>query len=102
MKLDSNLNSSSLLSVLPVQNSKIKIDQEQVQDWLISTLSKELDLNEEIDIYEPLAHYGLSSLTAVGLAGDLEDWLDIKLPATLAWDYPSIEALSKFIFNEIN
>jgi acyl carrier protein len=102
MKLDSNLNSSNILPVLPVQNSEIKIDQEKVQDWLISTLAKELDFNEEIDIYEPLANYGLSSMTAVGLAGDLEDWLDIKLPATLAWDYPSIEAISKFISDEVN
>ncbi|MGB8699918.1 MAG: acyl carrier protein [Thermosynechococcaceae cyanobacterium] len=93
---------SPVISLSTQTPNKNSINQEEIQNWLLSTLSKELILDEEIDIHEPLAQYGLSSMTAVGLAGDLEDWLDIQLPATLAWDYPTIDAISKFIFNEIN
>jgi len=72
-----------------------------IQYWLISKLSEELGLDDEIDIQEPFAHYGLSSITAVSLSGDLENWLGIKLPATLIWDYPTIEALSQYLQNEL-
>jgi acyl carrier protein len=49
---------------------------------------------EEIDESEPFARYGLGSLEAVSIAGDLEDWLGRDLPATLLYDYPTIEALA--------
>lgn len=74
---------------------------ENIQTWLVSKLSEELELNEEIDIQEPFAHYGLSSMTAVGLSGDLEDLLGIKLPVTVAWDYPTVESLAQYLKNEL-
>jgi acyl carrier protein len=89
--------------LIPSQKSVLKpANYEEIQNWLISKLSKELSLKEEeIDIHEPLASYGLSSMTAVGLTGDLEDLLSIELSATLAWDYPSIEEISIFTFNKV-
>ncbi|MFH7029831.1 MAG: acyl carrier protein [Heteroscytonema crispum UTEX LB 1556] len=75
---------------------------EDIQAWLISKLSQELELDpDEIDIQEPFARYGLNSMTAVSLSGDLESWLNIKLPATLAWDYPTIELLAENLENQL-
>ncbi|MFI5293132.1 MAG: beta-ketoacyl synthase N-terminal-like domain-containing protein, partial [Candidatus Limnocylindrales bacterium] len=48
-----------------------------------------------IDVREPFARYGLTSVEAVGLSGDLEMWLGRRLSPTLAYDYPSIEALAR-------
>jgi acyl carrier protein len=95
---------SSSNTIVSSQKSVLKpANHEEIQNWLISKLSKELDLREEeIDIYEPLANYGLSSMTAVGLTGDLEDLLNIELSATLAWDYPSIEEISIFTFAKVS
>ncbi|MEC4812786.1 MAG: acyl carrier protein [Scytonema sp. PMC 1069.18] len=71
---------------------------EELQAWLISKVSEELELNpEDIDIQEPFAGYGLNSMTAVSLSGDLESLLGMKLSATLAWDYPTIEALANHL-----
>jgi len=39
----------------------------------------------------------LDSVAAVGLAGELEDWLDVELPATILWDYPTIAALAEYL-----
>ncbi len=73
-----------------------------IQNWLISKLSKDLRLKpNEIDIDQPLASYGIDSITAVSFSGDLENWLGIPLSATLAWDYPSIAALAQHLAEEI-
>src|SRR5207249_4393273 len=50
-----------------------------------------------IDVREPLAHYGLDSVQAVSMAGELEDWLGRSLSPTLAYDYPSIHALAQHL-----
>ncbi|MGE5286674.1 MAG: SDR family NAD(P)-dependent oxidoreductase [Micromonosporaceae bacterium] len=48
----------------------------------------------EVDPGRPLAEYGLSSRDAVALAGYLEMLLDRPMPATLAWDHPTIARLA--------
>src|SRR5439155_6815310 len=45
----------------------------------------------------PIANYGLHSADMVGLVGDLERWLGRTLPATLAWEYPTVEALAEYL-----
>jgi acyl carrier protein len=52
-------------------------------------------LPEEIDETEPFARYGLGSMEAVSMAGELEEWLGRDLPATLLYDYPTIDALAR-------
>src|SRR5438132_9896728 len=42
----------------------------------------------------------MDSLQAVSLAADLEDWLGQSLPPTLAYDYPTIEALAQYLAGE--
>ena len=50
-----------------------------------------------IDPREPFTYYGLDSVQAVGLTGDLEIWLGRRLSPTLAWDYPNIESLARHL-----
>ncbi|MBL0105763.1 MAG: hypothetical protein IPP52_00305 [Ignavibacteria bacterium] len=52
---------------------------------------------ESINTGEPFAVYGMDSLKAVQLSGDLEMLLDKELPATLVYDYPNINSLSDFL-----
>ena len=69
-----------------------------VRQWLIDQLTQRINLSPaQIDVDRPLAEYGLSSLVAVGLSGDLQDWLGCSLPVTLLYDYPSITALSRHL-----
>ncbi|MFL5653802.1 MAG: AMP-binding protein, partial [Ktedonobacteraceae bacterium] len=72
-----------------------------IQTWLIDQISEQLKIPpQSIDIREPLVHYGMDSLQAVSLAADLEDWLGQSLPPTLAYDYPTIEALAQYLAGE--
>jgi len=71
---------------------------EEIQDWLISRLAELMRVSpEEVDVQEPFANFGLNSIDAVSLSGDLEDYLKRPLPATLLWDFPTIEVLSRHL-----
>lgn len=85
----------------PVTNAPHSIQsdkdwQKHIQSWLIQRVSEQLNLDpQEIDLQEPLADYGLSSIIAVRLSGELQDWLKLPLDPTLLYDYPSIAALTQ-------
>jgi len=72
-----------------------------IEKWLVDQLSASLGMPaKEIDLHQPFASFGLDSAQAVGLAGDLEEWLNRTLPPTLIWDYPTIEALAFYLASE--
>src|SRR5207302_4207468 len=73
----------------------------EIQAWLVTHIAKELKVNSrEIDIHTPFAQYGMDSVQAVSMAADLEDWLGRELPATLVYDYPTIEGLARHLSEE--
>jgi myxalamid-type polyketide synthase MxaB len=72
-----------------------------IQNWLLTKISEKLQIaTTQIDVQEPLARYGLDSVTAVSLSGELETWLDRKLSPSLVYDYPSIQALAHYLAGE--
>ncbi len=72
-----------------------------IQAWLITKLSEWTAIPErEIDIREPFAGYGLSSVAAVSLSGQLQDWLGLDLSPILAYEYPTIESLAHYLADE--
>nr|AQX77685.1 NocH [Nodularia sp. HBU26] len=82
----------------PMQNNLSNIIKLGIQDWLISWIAKERNLDiKEIDPNESLTHYGLSSLDSMNLHGDLETWLGYSIVPDWLWDSPSIDALAKQI-----
>ena len=69
-----------------------------IQQWLINQLADQLSLDSStIDVSEPLTRYGLDSIDAVTLVGDLEDALDLELPDTLFWDHSRIGQSSQYL-----
>ena len=75
----------------------------KIQSWLVEQIADVLSLDAAtIDVKQPLTRYGLDSIDAVTLVGDLEDWLDLELPSTLLWDYPSIEKASAYMVEEFD
>ena len=72
--------------------------QTTVENWLKAQLADQLSLAaESIKTTEPLTRYGLDSIDAVTMVGDIEDALDEELPSTLFWDYPTIAKSAKFL-----
>ncbi len=69
-----------------------------IQNWLVNQLAEQLSLDaSKIDVTEPLTRYGLDSIDAVTMVGDIEDILDEELPSTLFWDYPTVEKSAQFL-----
>ena len=69
---------------------------EAIQAWLVSKLSGLLEIEaQEIDVGEPFASYGLGSTELVSLSGELAEWLGRQLPAELAYECPTVEALAR-------
>jgi len=76
---------------------------EAIQQWLVSQLAKQLSLDpKNIKVQEPLTRYGLDSIDAVTLVGEMEDWLELELPSTLLWDYPTVEKAATFLVQEFD
>jgi acyl transferase domain-containing protein/acyl-CoA synthetase (AMP-forming)/AMP-acid ligase II/pimeloyl-ACP methyl ester carboxylesterase len=73
----------------------------QIQHWLQKNLAQRLGIPvSEIDVQEPFATSGLSSVAAVGLSADIEDWLAIKLSPTIVYDYPNIVELAAYLADD--
>src|SRR4029077_17286206 len=51
----------------------------------------------QIDRRLPFANFGIDSLTAYTLTGDLADWIGRDLPSRLFWEYPNIVVLSHYL-----
>lgn len=75
---------------------------EVIQQWLVTRIAESLQLDPmELDPREPFASFGLSSVAAVSLSADLEDWLEMRLEPTLTWDYPTIDSLARHLSDEL-
>ena len=71
---------------------------EEIVQWLVSHIAARLSLaSAAIDADRPFVDYGLDSVQAVDLAGELETWLDRSLSPTLVWDHPSIADLATYL-----
>lgn len=69
-----------------------------IEQWLITHLAGALNLPvDAIAVDTPFDRYGVDSLIAVTMTGDLEEWLGIEIPVTLAWDYPNIQLLAAYL-----
>lgn len=74
------------------------VNTEAVATWLLTKVSEQLQVPAQtINVNEPLAQYGLGSLAAVRISGELQEWLGRELPTTLLYDYPSIAALAQYL-----
>ena len=69
-----------------------------IQLWIVEYLARHLQVPpESIDPRESFSNYGLDSLTAVSLSGELEDHFGLRLAPTLLWNYPTPEAVALHI-----
>lgn len=79
-------------------DSKLK----QIKQTISSFICNELNVDiEDIDPETNLGAYGLGSTAATILTGILEDTYKLKLSPLLVFDYPTIDALSAAIDEQL-
>lgn len=73
----------------------------EIQGWIASYMAELLEVDpDEIDTRIPFDRYGFDSSVAIGMTGDLEDWLGCTLDPTLVYDYTTVEALAQHLAEE--
>ena len=94
-----NLNRDIAKPPMASDNSRSQIfSTEIIEEWLVAKLANLIGVDlREIDVREPFASYGLGSTEAVSLSGELADWLGRKVPADLAYEYPTIQTLAQHL-----
>ena len=67
----------------------------EIQEWFVEALARITEMPpEDIDVHASFEQFSLDSVTSVGLTGELEDWLGIRVDPMTVYDYPTVEALS--------
>lgn len=74
---------------------------ETLGDYLRKRIAVTLSVEPyEIEGDELLARYGMDSMSAVALIGELEEAFNTQLPNTLIWDNPSLNMLIQYFFEK--
>jgi acyl carrier protein len=70
----------------------------EIQAWIVAYLAELLGVDsDELDVKIPFDRYGLDSLAAIGMTGELENWLGYPIDPTLIYDYPTIESFAQHL-----
>jgi acyl carrier protein len=74
----------------------------EIAEWLTHQVADYLSMEPaDVEADVPLAEYGLDSVFALGICGDIEERFDITVEPTLAWDYPTVGLIAEFVHSEI-
>nr|VFJ54710.1 MAG: Phosphopantetheine attachment site [Candidatus Kentron sp. FW] len=83
-------------------NEAGKTDEDTIIVWLVAKTAKLAGISpKKINTGRSFAYYGLNSLAMVGLSGELSKWLDKPVATTLAYDYPTIDAMARHVTDKI-
>lgn len=75
---------------------------EALAAWLVGHVAAYTRLPaDQIDPSARLTDYGLDSVAALSLCGDIEDEFDLVVEPTVAWDHPTVEALAAYLLGEL-
>jgi acyl carrier protein len=74
----------------------------ELAEWISAWIVRELKLDPaQLDRDATFVRYGMDSVRAMMLVGDLEDHLTRRLSPTLAWDHPTLNALAGHLAESI-
>ncbi|MEU5403428.1 acyl carrier protein [Streptomyces sp. NPDC005963] len=86
----------------PTSTERTEHSVESLSSWLADRIALYLQRSpSEIVSTVPLAEYGLDSVAALSLCGDIEEDFDLVLEPTVAWDYPTVDALAGHLVEEL-
>jgi acyl carrier protein len=72
--------------------------QAEIHQWLIAHIAALASLPiDQVDIHTPIEQYGMDSIQAMQLCGELADWLGRPLAPTLVWEYPTVDLLAQYL-----
>ncbi|MGW7367619.1 acyl carrier protein [Streptomyces sp. NPDC054841] len=74
----------------------------EIRTWLLERVAYYLERPAaEIDEGADLAELGLDSVYALTLCGDVEDRFGLAVEPTMAWDHPTVDAITAHLAEEL-
>lgn len=73
-----------------------------IRAWLVDRVAYYLERSPaDLDEGAQLAELGLDSVYALTLCGDVEDRFGLIVEPTMAWDHPTIDAITAYLAAEL-
>ncbi len=71
--------------------------------WVLTQVSSYVERPlADLDPEVPLAEYGMDSVYALGLCGDIEAEFGLDVDPTLAWQYPTAAAIAGHLSEQLS
>ena len=100
-KVQVDARSPAIVPVVTASGSHTAPSSVTITAWLVDKLAGPLGISpNEVDPMRPFSTFGLGSLRAVGLAGELEVWLGRSLSPTLLYEYPTVDKLARYLASD--
>jgi acyl carrier protein len=78
-----------------------QLTKDELTDWIAGWISRELKVDRcRIAFDQTFVHFGMDSVQAMMMVGDLEERLARRLSPTLAWDFPTVDAMADHLAHE--
>jgi 8-amino-7-oxononanoate synthase len=98
MTISNHLSNGKEHSPSSLSKNDLSQSTEAIEAWLISKIAEQLELeSHQIDPQKDFTEYGLNSIEAVNISGELENFLGCRLSPTLLWDYQNIQTLARYL-----
>jgi len=80
-----------------------QLDAAEVLSWLTLKFAQWLEIAPaELDPQQPIASYGLDSISAVTLSVQLEEELSVELDTAVLWDRPTLNSLAEHLTEKLH
>ena len=79
-----------------------ELDLPEVLNWLTLKFADWLEVApDELEATQPIASYGLDSISAVTLSVQLEEELGVELDTAVLWDRPTLASLAEHLSGKL-
>jgi acyl carrier protein len=69
-------------------------NQQEVRQWLVEQVAENLHVSQQaVPTDAPVVELGLSSVEAVSLTANLEEFLGIETDPAIVWEHPTIDQM---------
>jgi acyl carrier protein len=83
-------------------DSAAMVTADRLRDWVLGRVAYYIEATAaDIDPDAKLVGYGLDSVYALTLCGDIEDEYGLVVDPTLAWDYPTVNAIVGYLAEQL-
>jgi acyl carrier protein len=76
--------------------------EDEIRQWIVGKMCGPMRIDPaDLNLDQPIVAHAIDSMQFVALVGELEDWLGCRFTDNPLIDYPTVNALSKFLAEQM-